>query len=77
MKFLLFLTLFGCTANKTKMVGVADRTVYFDGWVPVEVQNAPDGRTWVRLNKKQLKDLKHGSRIVFYVKTMEVQNESR
>ena len=77
MRFLPLLLLLGCAAKKTKMVGVADRTVYFDGWVPVEVQNAPDGRTWVRLNKKQLEDLKHGSRIVFYVKTTEVQNESR
>ncbi len=77
MRLLPLLMLLGCAANKTKMTGIAETTVYFDGWVPVEVQNAPDSRTWVRLNKRQLKQLKSGSRIVFHVKATEVQNASR
>ncbi len=74
MRLLPLLMLLGCAANKTTMSGIADKTVYFDGWVSVKVHNAPDGKTWVRLNSKQLKQLKDGSRIVFKVKTIKVQN---
>lgn len=74
MRFLPLLMLLGCAANKTTMSGIADKTVYFDGWVSVKVHNAPDGKTWVRLNKKQIKQLKDGSRIIFRVETIKVQN---
>ena len=77
MRFLPLLMLLGCAAkaNKTTMSGIADKTVYFDGWVSVKVHNAPDGKTWVRLNQRQLKQLKDGSRIIFRVETIKVQNE--
>tara|TARA_R100001126_G_scaffold74988_1_gene44173 strand:- start:256 stop:552 length:297 start_codon:yes stop_codon:yes gene_type:complete len=73
-RFLPLLLLLGCAAKKTTMSGIADDKVYFDGWVPVKVHNAPDGRTWVRLNNHQLKKLKNGSRVVFHVQAISVHN---
>lgn len=72
-RFLPLLLLLGCGSSKATMSGVADKTVYFDGWVPVKVHNAPEAKTWVRLNKKQLAQLEDGSRIVFEVRVVKVQ----
>ena len=78
MKFVMLFLLAGCAANKAKMTGtVKSEQVYFDGMIAVEVTNAPDSRTWVKLNKRQLKHIKSGDKVIFYVKTQKVVNESR
>ena len=78
MRFLFLIFAVGCAANKTKMVGVVDSNeMYFDGWVPVQVENAPNSRTWVRLNREQLSNATKGTRVVFYVQATEVGDEAR
>jgi ASC-1-like (ASCH) protein len=57
--------------------GSEDDQMYFDRMVPVEVINAPDSATWVKLNKKQLKHVKPGDEVIFYVKTAKVKYENR
>ena len=77
MKYLIPLLLVGC-ANRAKLTGtVLDDQMYFDRMVPVEVINAPDSATWVKLNKRQLKHVKPGDKVVFYVKTSKVEYENR
>jgi uncharacterized lipoprotein NlpE involved in copper resistance len=77
MKYLIPLLLVGC-ANRAKLTGtVLDDQMYFDRMVPVEVINAPDSATWVKLNKKQLKHVKPGDEVIFYVKTAKVKYENR
>ena len=39
-----------------------------DEWVAVEVGSATDTKTWVKLNRKNMKTLKEGDRVIFYVK---------
>ena len=65
----MLLLMIGCSVNRTKMTGVITSTeVYFDGWVPVQVTNAPGAPTmWVRLDAKQLEVAKLGSDVVFYI----------
>ena len=81
MRILALIFMLGCSLNRTKMVGVIDSDeMYFDGWVPVSVENAPNNaRTWVRLNRKQLLTATKGTRVVFYVNAQKVgaTNESR
>ncbi len=78
MKLLVLLTLFGCSANKAKMTGVVlDERMYFDRMVKVKVTNAPDAYTWIRLSNKQLKHVKTGDKVVFYVKTSDIEYEAR
>ncbi len=69
MRFLFLLLMIGCSVNRTKMTGVITSTeVYFDGWVPVQVTNAPGAPTmWVRLDAKQLEVAKLCSDVVFYI----------
>ena len=63
---------------KAKMTGtVLDDQMYFNGMVPVEVINAPDAGTWVKLNKRQLRYVKPGDKVIFYVKTVKVEYENR
>ena len=78
MNLLPLIMLLGCAANKTKMVGIiSTNEIYFDGWVPVEVTNAPHAPImWVRLDKKQLEQAKKGTNVVFYVEATEIRNES-
>ncbi len=77
MKCLVFILMAGC-ANRARMSGVVlDDQMYFDRMVPVEVTNAPNARTWVKLNKKQLKHVKPGDKVVFYVKTARVEYEAK
>tara|TARA_R110002073_G_C9264106_1_gene563710 strand:+ start:469 stop:702 length:234 start_codon:yes stop_codon:yes gene_type:complete len=77
MKYLIPLLLIGC-ASRAKLTGtVLDDQMYFNRMVPVEVINAPDSATWVKLNKRQLKYVKPGDKVVFYVKTVRVEYESR
>ena len=76
MKYLIPLLLLGC-ANRAKLTGtVLDDQMYFDRMVPVEVVNAPDSATWVKLNKRQLRHVKPGDTVVFYVKTTKVDYQT-
>tara|TARA_Y100001938_G_C8084266_1_gene430968 strand:- start:491 stop:727 length:237 start_codon:yes stop_codon:yes gene_type:complete len=78
MKFLTLLFLVGCSANRAKLNGtVVDDQMYFDRMVLVEITNAPGAFTWVKLNKKQLKHVKNGDKVVFYVKTAKVEYETQ
>tara|TARA_B100000902_G_C26468752_1_gene509068 strand:- start:169 stop:405 length:237 start_codon:yes stop_codon:yes gene_type:complete len=78
MKFLTLLFLVGCSASKAKLNGtVVDDQMYFDRMVLVEITNAPGAFTWVKLNKKQLKHVKAGDKVVFYVRTSKVQYETQ
>ena len=77
MKYLALLLLSGC-ASKAKMNGIVlDDQMYFERMVPVEVVNAPDTGTWVKLNKRQLKYVKPGDKVIFYVKIKKVEYETR
>jgi ASC-1-like (ASCH) protein len=77
MKFLVLLALVGCSTNRARMTGtVMDDQMYFDRMVPVEIANAPDSRVWVKLNKKQLRHVKPGDKVVFYVTTAKVEYDS-
>jgi ASC-1-like (ASCH) protein len=77
MRFIVPLLLVGC-ATRAKMNGtVLDDQMYFDRMVPVEIVNAPDSAMWVKLNKRQLKHVKPGDKVIFYVKTTKVEYESR
>jgi len=69
MRFIPLLILLGCSVNRTKMTGViSSNEIYFDGWVPVTVTNAPGEPTmWVRLDKKQLEHAKTGADVIFYI----------
>ena len=74
MKFLTLFLLVGCSANKAKMNGVVlDDQMYFDRMVRVEITNAPDAGSWVKLNRKQLKHVKPGDKVIFYVTTKRVE----
>ena len=76
-RLLLLLVLCGCAANKSKMTGiVTSKDVFFDGHVVVRVVNAPNARMWVKLNKKQLKKVRIGDRVEFYVKTQKVNHQN-
>ena len=78
MKYLILLMMMGCGVSKTKMNGIVmTQDVYFDGMVPVEVTNAPGGHTWVKLSKRQLRHIKAGDRITFYVKAKSVKHVRR
>ena len=78
MKFVILFLLAGCSANRAKMTGtVLNDQMYFDRMVAVEVTNAPDSGMWVKLNKKQLKYVKPGDKVIFYVKTKKVEYEAR
>ncbi len=78
MKFLTLFLLLGCSANKARMTGtVLDDQMYFDRMVPVEITNAPDAKVWIKLNKTQLRHVKPGDKVVFYVKTAKVEYEAR
>ena len=78
MKYLPLFLLLGCSAKKARMTGtVLDDQMYFDRMVPVEVANAPDSRIWIKLNNKQLKHVKPGDKVVFYVRTSNVEYETR
>jgi len=78
MKFLILLLLVGCSTNRAKMTGtVLNDQMYFDRMVAVEVTNAPDSGMWIKLNKKQLKHVKPGDKVIFYVKTAKVEYEGR
>jgi len=78
MKFLTLLLMIGCSANRAKMTGtVLNDQMYFDRMVAVEVTNAPDAGMWIKLNKRQLKHVKPGDKVIFRVKTVKVEYESR
>ena len=78
MKFLILFFALGCSANKAKMTGVVlDERMYFDRMVKVKVTNAPDAYTWVKLTNKQLNHVKTGDKVVFYVKTSDIEYEAR
>jgi len=78
MKFLTLLFLVGCSASKAKLNGtVVDDQMYFDRMVLVEITNAPGAFSWVKLNKRQLRHVKAGDKVVFYVKTAKVHYEAR
>jgi uncharacterized lipoprotein NlpE involved in copper resistance len=78
MRYLILLLLVGC-ANRARITGtVLDDQMYFDRMVKIKILNAPDsGNTWVKLNKRQLKHVKPGDKVIFYVKTKKVEYESR
>ena len=78
MNLMTLLLLTGCSATKATMTGtVVDNRMYFDRMVKVKVANAPESYTWVKLNEKQLRHVKVGDKVVFYVKTAKVDYESR
>lgn len=78
MKFFALFLMIGCSANKAKMTGtVKHDQMYFDRMVPVNVTNAPDSQIWIKLNEKQLMHVKPGDRVVFYVKTVKVEYETK
>ena len=59
----------GCSMHRTTMTGTVD---VVDGeWVSIEVVNATDAKTWVKLNRKNMRVLKEGDKVVFYVKVEE------
>tara|TARA_Y100000592_G_scaffold81646_1_gene129507 strand:+ start:776 stop:949 length:174 start_codon:yes stop_codon:yes gene_type:complete len=57
------------------MTGVISSSeTYFDEWVLIKVTNTPASPTmWIKLDKKQLKKIRKGSNVVFYVKLKEVK----
>ena len=78
MKYLPLFLLLGCSAKKARMTGtVLDDQMYFDRMVPVEITNAPDAKVWIKLSKTQLRHVKPGDKVVFYVKTTNVEYEAR
>lgn len=78
MKFLSLFLALGCSANKARMTGtVLDDQMYFDRMVPVKITNAPDAKVWVKLSKTQLRHVKPGDKVVFYVKTDRVEYKAR
>ena len=78
MKFILLSFILGCSANKAKMTGtIVNDQMYFDRMVPVEIENAPDSRMWIKLSKKQMRYAKPGDKVIFYVKTAEVRYETK
>jgi len=69
MKYLFLLLMTGCAMHKTTMLGTVD---VIDGeWVSIEVTSAEDTKTWVRLNRKNMRVLKEGDKVVFYVRVEE------
>ncbi len=77
LKLLTVLLVCGCGATRSKMTGiVTSKRVLFDGHVVVQIVNAPDTHMWVKLNKKQLKKVRIGDRVVFHVKTQKVQHQN-
>ena len=78
MKFVILFLLAGCSANRAKMTGtVLSDQMYFERMIAVEVTNAPDSGMWVKLNKRQIKHVKSGDKVIFYVKTKKVEYEAR
>ncbi len=76
MKFLIPFLLVGC-AKRAKLTGtVLDDQMYFDRMVPVEIINAPEAKAWVKLNKRQLRHVKPGDKVIFYVKTAKVEYQT-
>ena len=58
--------LLSCSMHRTSMKGTVD--VVEDDWVSVEVNSANNVKTWVKLNRKQLRSLKEGDKVIFYVR---------
>ncbi len=55
---------------------VTSDQIYFDRMVPVRVTNAPNATMWVRLNKRQLRHVQPGDKVIFYVKTSRLTHNS-
>ncbi len=69
MRYLLLLTMLGCSMHRTTLQGTVD--VVEGEWVSVEVNSATDAKTWVRINRKNIRGLKEGDKVIFYVKVAE------
>ena len=69
MRYLLLLAMLGCSMHRTTLQGTVD--VVEGEWVSVEVNSATDAKTWVRINRKNMRGLKEGDKVIFYVKVVE------
>ena len=69
MKYLFLILMSGCSMHRTTMSGTVD--VVEGEWVSIEVTSANDAKTWVELNRKNMRVLKEGDKVVFYVKVEE------
>lgn len=65
MKYLLAILLVGCAHQRVALVGTVD--IVEDEWCTVEIVGDSDGPTWVKLNNRQMKKVKEGDRVIFYV----------
>ena len=65
----LFFLMTGCSMHRTSINGTVD---VIDGdWCTVEVDSATSAAIWVKINRKKMKDIKEGDRVVFYIKVEE------
>jgi len=69
MRYLFLLLTLGCSMHKTSLRGVAD--VVEDEWITVEVTGANNANTWVKINRRSLKGIREGDKVIFYVKVEE------
>jgi len=69
MRILILFLLSGCSMHRTTMTGTVD--VVEGEWVSIEVSSASDAKTWVKLNRKNMRVLKEGDKVIFYVKVEE------
>jgi len=72
MKYLLAMLLVGCTHKRIALVGTVD--IIEDEWCTVELVGESDNPTWVKLNNRQMKSVKEGDRVIFYVDNISETN---
>jgi hypothetical protein len=65
MRYLLAILLVGCVHQRVALVGTVD--IVEDAWCTVEIAEDGDGPTWVKLGGRQMKKVKEGDRVIFYV----------
>jgi len=66
MKNLILIFLMGCAHHKTPMTGTID--VVEGEWCAIEIEDANNTVTWIKLNKRKLRHVKEGDKVIFYVK---------
>ena len=71
MKYIILIFALGCSANKkVHMHGVVD--MIEDDWVIVEVTDANNASTWVKINRKNMRKAKEGDRIHLMVESSKI-----
>jgi hypothetical protein len=55
-----------CAHHKTPITGTID--VVEEEWCAIEVEDANNTVTWIKLNKRKLRHIKEGDKVTFYVK---------